>query len=116
MGVIGDFIQGYYAAHDAYWGFVWYAGSMSFWILYSLLEIARTTVDRLSRFVTEEWGERLIRGWDEGWYHLPLTVGDRLGVKASGGIRDSKKALAMVEAGANRIGTSSTAAILAGLG
>ena len=44
------------------------------------------------------------------------TVGPDIGVKASGGIRDAKKALAMVEAGANRIGTSSTAAILAGLG
>lgn len=34
------------------------------------------------------------------------VVGDRLGVKASGGIRDYKTALAMVEAGASRIGAS----------
>ncbi|MBI1842213.1 MAG: deoxyribose-phosphate aldolase [Verrucomicrobia bacterium] len=34
------------------------------------------------------------------------TVGDELGVKASGGIRDLAAALAMIEAGANRIGTS----------
>lgn len=34
------------------------------------------------------------------------TVGDRLGVKASGGIRDYQTALAMIQAGANRIGTS----------
>lgn len=39
----------------------------------------RATADRLSRFVAEEWGGRLIRGWDEGWYDLPLAVGDRLG-------------------------------------
>lgn len=43
------------------------------------------------------------------------TVGDRLGVKASGGIRDTETALAMVEAGASRLGLSSSAAILEGL-
>ncbi len=25
-----------------------------------------------------EWGDRLIRGWDEGWLDLPLTIGDEL--------------------------------------
>ena len=35
------------------------------------------------------------------------TVGDALGVKASGGVKDYKTALAMVQAGANRLGTSS---------
>ncbi|HLQ04900.1 MAG TPA: deoxyribose-phosphate aldolase, partial [Verrucomicrobiae bacterium] len=39
-------------------------------------------------------------------------VGDRIGVKASGGIRTLEDALAMIEAGANRLGTSSTKAIL----
>ncbi|MDW8801996.1 deoxyribose-phosphate aldolase [Clostridium sp. A1-XYC3] len=34
------------------------------------------------------------------------TVGSGVGVKASGGIRDFKTAMAMVEAGANRIGAS----------
>ena len=43
------------------------------------------------------------------------TVGDALGVKASGGIRDAQTALAMVEAGANRLGLSGTAAVLDGL-
>lgn len=42
------------------------------------------------------------------------TVGDRLGVKASGGIRDWAAAAAMVAAGANRLGLSSTRSILAG--
>ena len=41
------------------------------------------------------------------------TVGERIGVKASGGIRTWDAAVSMVEAGANRIGTSSTRAILA---
>ena len=35
------------------------------------------------------------------------VVGNNLGVKASGGIRDREKALAMLKAGANRIGASS---------
>ena len=43
------------------------------------------------------------------------TVGQRLGVKASGGIRTAEDALAMVEAGASRLGVSATVAILDGL-
>jgi deoxyribose-phosphate aldolase len=43
------------------------------------------------------------------------TVGGRLGVKASGGIRDAATALAMVEAGATRLGCSASRAILGGL-
>lgn len=44
------------------------------------------------------------------------TVGPKVGVKASGGIRDLAALKAMVAAGANRIGTSSAVAILAELG
>ena len=40
------------------------------------------------------------------------TVGPDIGVKASAGIRDFDTALAMVEAGANRLGTSSAVATL----
>lgn len=40
------------------------------------------------------------------------TVGPEIGVKAAGGIRDLETALAMIEAGANRIGTSSGIEIL----
>jgi deoxyribose-phosphate aldolase len=42
------------------------------------------------------------------------TVGDSVGVKASGGIRDWEAAVAMVDAGANRLGLSGTAAVLSG--
>ncbi|WP_144719627.1 deoxyribose-phosphate aldolase [Agrococcus jejuensis] len=42
------------------------------------------------------------------------TVGDRLGVKASGGIRTREAADAMVRAGASRLGLSSTRAIVEG--
>ena len=41
------------------------------------------------------------------------TVGDRLGVKASGGVRSYEEAVKMVEAGASRIGTSSGVSIVA---
>ena len=40
------------------------------------------------------------------------TVGDAIGVKASGGIRTLENALEMVEAGANRIGTSAGISIV----
>ncbi|MEW8979166.1 MAG: deoxyribose-phosphate aldolase [Symbiobacterium sp.] len=43
------------------------------------------------------------------------TVGPEMGVKASGGVRDTATALAMIEAGATRIGASAGVAILAGL-
>jgi deoxyribose-phosphate aldolase len=45
---------------------------------------------------------------------LRAAVGDALGVKASGGIRDAATARAMVEAGADRIGTSAGVAIVSG--
>jgi deoxyribose-phosphate aldolase len=42
------------------------------------------------------------------------TVGDDVSVKASGGVRDSVTARAMIAAGASRLGTSSGIAIVAG--
>jgi deoxyribose-phosphate aldolase len=45
---------------------------------------------------------------------MAATVGGRLGVKASGGIRDWAAAQAMVEAGATRLGLSGTAAVISG--
>ena len=41
------------------------------------------------------------------------TVGPEMGIKASGGIRDYETAMAMIEAGANRIGASAGIAIVA---
>ncbi|ATZ04904.1 deoxyribose-phosphate aldolase [Corynebacterium striatum] len=43
------------------------------------------------------------------------TVGGRLGVKASGGIRTGADAQAMIDAGATRLGLSSSATVLADL-
>ena len=45
--------------------------------------LPRATVGRVERLVAQ-WGERGVRGWDEGWLDLPLSVGDRLGEAALG--------------------------------
>lgn len=50
----------------------------------SLGRPTRTAAERLARFGAQEWGERLIRGWDESWYELPLTLGDRIGATVLG--------------------------------
>jgi deoxyribose-phosphate aldolase len=47
---------------------------------------------------------------------MAQTVGGWLGVKASGGIRTTDAALAMIAAGATRLGLSGTRAVLDGLG
>ncbi|MBW3085355.1 Deoxyribose-phosphate aldolase [Austwickia sp. TVS 96-490-7B] len=46
---------------------------------------------------------------------MARTVGGRLGVKASGGIRTTEAALAMIDAGATRLGLSGSRAVLEGL-
>ena len=43
---------------------------------------------------------------------LRKTIGRQTGVKAAGGIRTLEKAMSMIDAGANRIGTSSGVAII----
>lgn len=43
------------------------------------------------------------------------VVGPEMGVKASGGIRDTETAIAMVKAGASRLGVSASVAIVSGL-
>jgi kynureninase len=39
----------------------------------------KRTADDVARFVREEWGGRLIRGWDEKWLAMPEAIGDQLG-------------------------------------
>lgn len=45
---------------------------------------------------------------------MRATVGPEMGVKASGGIHNEAEAVAMVEAGATRLGTSASIAIISG--
>jgi len=44
----------------------------------------KASQERIATFIEQQWGGRLIRGWDEGWLELPLTVGDELGRVALG--------------------------------
>lgn len=37
------------------------------------------TRERLSAFIEVEWGQRLIRSWDESWFERPVRLGDTLG-------------------------------------
>ena len=46
---------------------------------------------------------------------MRATVGPEMGVKASGGVRSYEDAIAMIEAGATRIGASSGIAIVEGV-
>ena len=50
----------------------------------SLGRLPKATVERLADVVSTQWGERVVRGWADGWLDLPLTVGDRLGSAALG--------------------------------
>jgi kynureninase len=50
----------------------------------SLGRLPRDTPAKISELLEQQWGQRLIRGWSEGWMALPLTVGDRLGEQLLG--------------------------------
>ncbi len=50
----------------------------------SLGRLPKATAQRLQEVVLAQWGERVVRGWDEGWLDLPLSVGDRLASAALG--------------------------------
>lgn len=44
----------------------------------SLGRLPRATAELAGRIVQVEWGERLIRGWNEGWMELPGRVGAKI--------------------------------------
>ncbi|NLP85071.1 aminotransferase class V-fold PLP-dependent enzyme [Microbacterium sp. CFH 90308] len=44
----------------------------------------KATGERLAAFTRDEWGGRLIRGWDESWMQLPFEIGDAIGRGAIG--------------------------------
>jgi len=87
----------------------------------SLLEEAQKVraceliVEGGAQFVKTSTGFSKIGAMVEDVRLLRHVVGPKFGVKASGGIRDTATALAMIEAGATRIGTSQGVAIIQGL-
>lgn len=44
----------------------------------SLGRLPKRTVDILRRVVEREWGSRLIRGWNEGWFDAPQRIGSKI--------------------------------------
>lgn len=59
-----------------------------------------SAIDRVAAFMREEWGGRLIRGWDESWLQLPYEIGDQIG-----------RAVIEAKAGQTVIGDSTTVLI-----
>src|ERR1700712_2183856 len=52
----------------------------------SLGALPRATAGRVAAAVQEEWGQGLIRSWnDAGWITLPQRVGDRIGALLGAG-------------------------------
>lgn len=39
----------------------------------------KRTAGDIAAFIRDDWGGRLIRGWDEEWLELPQAIGDQLG-------------------------------------
>jgi deoxyribose-phosphate aldolase len=82
-----------------------------------LADVCRVTEDAGADFVKTSTGFHPAGGASVTAVALMAdTVGGRLGVKASGGIRTAAAALAMLDAGATRLGLSGTRAVLDGLG
>jgi deoxyribose-phosphate aldolase len=80
-----------------------------------IVEVCRICADAGADFVKTSTGFHPAGGASEHAVELMRrTVGDALGVKASGGIRSWEAAVAMVNAGASRLGLSGTAEVLAG--
>lgn len=83
---------------------------------HTLAEVCRAAEDAGADFVKTSTGFHPAGGASVRAVALMAgTVGGRLGVKASGGIRTAADALAMLDAGATRLGLSGTRAVLDGL-
>lgn len=78
------------------------------------VDACRAAVDAGADFVKTSTGFAGGGATVEDILLMANNVPDRVSVKASGGVRDLTTTLAMVSAGASRIGTSSTAVILEG--
>lgn len=95
------------------------------WPVKAILETSLLSREQklLACAIAEEAGARFVKtstgfgaggGTVEDVALLRRAVGDRLGVKASGGIRTTADALRMIEAGADRLGASASVTIVRG--
>jgi deoxyribose-phosphate aldolase len=75
----------------------------------------RLVLDSGAQFVKTSTGFSKLGATIKDVELLRETVGPTFGVKASGGIRDAQTALRLLEAGATRLGTSSSVAIIESL-
>jgi len=83
----------------------------------TLLEVCRAAEEAGADFVKTSTGFHPAGGASvQAVALMSQAVGGRLGVKASGGIRTAQDAVAMLDAGATRLGLSGTRAVLDGLG
>jgi len=83
----------------------------------TLVAVCRAAEDAGADFVKTSTGFHPAGGASSAAVTLMAdTVGGRLGVKASGGIRTAESALAMLAAGATRLGLSGTRTVLDALG
>ncbi|MDO9575389.1 MAG: deoxyribose-phosphate aldolase, partial [bacterium] len=76
------------------------------------IEATKIIMDSGAHFVKTSTGFSKYGATIEDVKLLKGVVGERIGVKASGGIRTYKQAMDMIEAGATRIGTSASVAIV----
>ncbi|ORB74008.1 deoxyribose-phosphate aldolase [Mycobacterium scrofulaceum] len=84
---------------------------------HTLVQVCRAAEDAGADFVKTSTGFHPAGGASvRAVAVMSQTVGGRLGVKASGGIRSAAAAVAMLDAGATRLGLSGTRAVLDGLG
>ncbi|HXT38492.1 MAG TPA: deoxyribose-phosphate aldolase [Candidatus Angelobacter sp.] len=80
------------------------------------IRACRVALDSGAHFVKTSTGFSTGGATVEDVKLLREIVGPKFGVKAAGGIRDTRAALAMIEAGATRLGTSNGVAIVRGVG
>ncbi|WP_062069540.1 deoxyribose-phosphate aldolase [Demequina sediminicola] len=82
----------------------------------AIVGACRAAADAGADFVKTSTGFHPAGGASEHAVRLMReTVGDALGVKASGGVRTADDAIAMINAGASRLGLSGTRGVLDGL-
>ena len=44
----------------------------------SLGRLPRRTLARVNEIVSQEWGDRLVRSWGEGWFSAPTRIGEKI--------------------------------------